>query len=96
MAATSSGWMGGRAVTARAPYAVGDRLRVLCMDCQGATTSAVVVAERVVALNSGSEWRVETTRPGHSADCRDCFPRLHVVVGHDGTDRHGYVERVTR
>lgn len=69
----------------RAPYAPGDRVRVLHSCAGRGTELATMTVERVVPLNTAGEWRVETTRCDGTA--------LHAVVDARGRDRHGYVER---
>jgi hypothetical protein len=67
----------------RDPYRPGDLLTVLCQHADGGTCSAAVAALRVVPMGDGT-WRVETQRPGGGD--------IHVYVGADGRDRHGYVQ----
>ena len=72
-------------MTTKAPYASGDKVRVL-HSCEGRGTElATMTVERVVPLNENGYWRIETHR------C-DGTP-LHAVVNRRGTDAHGYVER---
>lgn len=65
-----------------APYAAGDRIRLLHSDAQGGTVLATIRIERVVRLNDG-RWRVEAQRVGGGS--------VHVLVDDSGHDRDGYV-----
>lgn len=69
----------------RAPYAIGDRVRVLHTCAGHGTASGVFTIERVVPLNTNNRWRLEMRRCDGSA--------MHTVVNERGIDRHGYTER---
>lgn len=74
--------------TSKAPYRVGDKVRFLHWSDKG-TTVATVTVDRVVALRSNGQWRIECARQSVE------FPQVHIVVDSQGRDRHGHVERVT-
>jgi hypothetical protein len=70
-----------------APYAAGDKVKIL-HSVQGATVLGVLPIDRVVALSDGKSWRLEMTRNDPE------FPMVSAVVGVNGRDKHGYVERL--
>jgi hypothetical protein len=70
----------------KAPYVAGDKVKIL-HSVQGGTVLGVLPIDRVVALNDGKSWRLEMTRNDPE------FPMLSAVVGVNGRDKHGYVER---